>query len=192
MNRTILGSFAALLLAAAGLFWWQGRAVTEVGKNLPQLASLPSGEVTLPDADGKGLSGDAPPEANEATREQRRFDRLDRNRDNIITRVEALTPRVAAFRKLDTDGNNLLSFEEWSVKTSNRFKGADANGDGKLDRAEFATTKPKPGKHPECRCDAAKPHPGSGGRASGGRAGGGKFVPPPPRDSSDEELDPIG
>jgi hypothetical protein len=63
-----------------------------------------------------------------------------------------LGPRVAAFRKLDADHNNLLSFEEWAVKTSDRFRGADRNGDQALNREEFATTKPKPAKRPECRC----------------------------------------
>ena len=29
MNRTVLGAVGALLLAAAGLFWWQGRAAVE-------------------------------------------------------------------------------------------------------------------------------------------------------------------
>ena len=31
MNRTVLGAFASLLLVAAGLFWWQGRAALDVG-----------------------------------------------------------------------------------------------------------------------------------------------------------------
>ena len=69
-----------------------------------------------------------------------------------VARNEALAPRVAAFRKLDTDHNNLLSFEEWAVATSNKFKSADANGDGQLTRPEFATTKPKLAKKPACRC----------------------------------------
>ncbi|MEP7221875.1 MAG: hypothetical protein ABI673_04310 [Novosphingobium sp.] len=183
MNRTVLGAFAALLLTAAGLFWWQGRAATEIGKALPMLAdALPSADA-LPDADGKGLQGAAPPEANEATREQKRFDRLDKNRDNIITRVEMLTPRAAAFRKLDVDGNNLLSFEEWSVKTANRFKGADGNGDNRLDRREFLSTKPKPGQQPQCRCaKPEKPH----GKGKGQPAPAAQAYP----DSSDEELDP--
>ena len=154
MNRTLLGAFAALLLATAGLFWWQGRAATEVGEAPPQFADVPP--EGLPGEDGSGQMGAAPPEANEATKEQRRFDRLDRNRDGKITRVEMLTPRVAQFRKLDTDGNNLLSFEEWAVKTSNRFKGADRNGDNNLDRAEFATTKPKPAAKPVCKCAPVK------------------------------------
>lgn len=152
MNRTVLGAFGALLLAAIGLFWWQGRAAIDPGK-LPLLAPAPAGgELALPTADGRGLNGPALPEVSEATREQRRFDRLDRNRDGRITRVEMLAPRVAAFRKLDVDGNNLLTFEEWAVRGSNRFKAADANGDGQLDRTEFATTKPKPRVQPACRC----------------------------------------
>ncbi len=162
MNRVVLGAFAALLLVAAGIFWWQGRAETEIG-TLPQ---LPAGSGTapadlLPDADGKGLRGPAPPEATEITREQRRFDRLDRDRDARITRTEMLLPRVPDFRKLDKDGNNLLSFEEWAGRTVDRFGGADANRNGSLDRREFATTKPVYRPKPVCRCPPA-PRRGSG------------------------------
>lgn len=155
MNRIVLGAVSALMLAGAGLFWWQGKAATETAA--PPVAApvedagLPSPD-DIPTEDGDGLIGAGLPQANEATREERRFNRFDRNRDNLISRNEALSPRVAAFRKLDTDGNNLLSFEEWAVATSNRFKGADANGDGQLTRPEFATTKPKPAKKPACRC----------------------------------------
>ena len=163
MNRTVLGAFAALFLAAAGLFWWQGRAAIDPGKlPLAGAASALGGDLSLPTADGKGQHGPALPEANEATREQRRFDRLDRNRDGRITRAELLAPRVAAFRKLDVDGNNLLTFEEWAVRGSNRFKAADANGDGQLDRTEFATTRPRPRVAPACKCAGA----GKGGAAT--------------------------
>ena len=153
MNRIVLGAICALLFAGAGLFWWQGRATTERGAPPP---SLPGGEAAadepLPFAHAGGLRGAAPPEADPVTREQKRFDRLDRDRDGRITANEMLAPRAAAFRKLDVDHNNLLSFQEWAVRTENRFKGADANGDGALTREEFVTTKPKPGKHSACRC----------------------------------------
>lgn len=153
MNRTVLGAFGALLLAAAGLFWWQGRAAIDPGRLPPAALAAPAGgDLSLPSADGRGLSGPALPEANEATREQRRFDRLDRDRNSRISRVEMLAPRVAAFRKLDVDGNNLLTFEEWAVRRSNTFKAADANGDGQLDRTEFVTTKPKRHVAPACKC----------------------------------------
>jgi hypothetical protein len=179
MNRILVGALAALLLVAAGVFWWQGRAATERGAP-PPVAALASvaPDDALPSADGSGLKGAAPPEADEMTREQRRFDRLDRNRDGMITRNEMLAFRVAAFRQLDTDHNNLLSFEEWAVRTSNRFKAADADGDQRLTRAEFATTKPKRTAQPQCRC--APP------RARAGR----RQAPQPAAPSPSVEDDP--
>jgi len=155
MNRIVLGAVSALLFAGAGLFWWQGKAATD--NAAPPVAApveVPLGPPPdeIPTEDGDGLMGAGLPEASEATREEKRFNRLDRNRDNLISRNEAMQPRIAAFRKLDTDHNNLLSFEEWAVATSNKFKKADGNGDGNLTRPEFATTKPKPAKRPACKC----------------------------------------
>lgn len=151
MNRLVLGAVSALLLASAGLFWWQSKAATEAAAPLPPAGMQPEPEA-VPTEDGDGLTGDDLPQADAATREERRFNRLDRNRDGLISRNEALVPRAAMFRKLDADHNNLLSFEEWAVATSNKFKAADANGDGQLTRGEFATTKPKPAKPPACKC----------------------------------------
>ena len=155
MNRVVLGAVSGLLLAAAGLFWWQGRAETEQGAPPPTLASAEAGGeplAELPGANGKGLRGALPPEADAATREEKRFNRVDHDHDGRITRNEMLAPRANAFRKLDTDHNNLLSFEEWAVRTSSKFKGADANGDAILTREEFATTKQKKAKKPACKC----------------------------------------
>jgi hypothetical protein len=156
MNRIVLGAVGALLLVGAGIFWWQGRAATERGAALPAALPAAAADDALPTANGAGVSGATPPQMDEVTREQRRFDRLDRNRDAKITRVEMVGPRVAAFRKLDADHNNLLSFEEWAVKTSDRFRGADRNGDQALTRQEFLVTKPKPAKQPECRCTSIR------------------------------------
>ncbi len=180
MQRIVLGAVAALLLVSAGLFWWQGRAASERG-SLPagsQLADLTPGDAELPTASGSGLRGNAPPEASEITREERRFHHVDRNSDGRITPNEMLAPRVAAFRKLDVDGNNLLSFDEWSVKTSNRFKAADANGDRILDRREFTATRAKPAAHPDCRCAAPRATARTGRRSA---------APPPPPDESDDD-----
>ncbi|MDD3799167.1 MAG: hypothetical protein PHE36_08325 [Novosphingobium sp.] len=153
MNRIVLGAIAALGLAGIGMFWWQGRA--EIEKSAPPppvLAGEAPVDDALPVADVSGMQGPAPPEASELTREQQRFFRYDRNRDWRITRNEMLATRADAFRKLDVDGNNLLTFEEWAVATSNRFRAADANGDGELSPGEFAATAPKPKKRPACRC----------------------------------------
>lgn len=154
MTRFIAGAVACLLLVTGGLFWWQGQArnqrlddpVNDKGAQAP--LALPAG-----DEDAMGEAPPMPPEAPEVDREARRFNRYDVNRDNIITRLELMSSRTAAFRKLDKDGNNLLSFEEWAVRTSDRFAGADANNDGKLTRAEFATTAPKrTAPKPDCKC----------------------------------------
>lgn len=154
MGRILAGGVATLLLVAAGLFWWQGRATSEpVHEALiappppPAIEALPEGD---PDATGK-----APPMPGEATpqsREQKRFARYDRNRDGAITRVEMMGSRVKAFKALDKDSDNLLSFEEWAVATSDRFGKADANADGQLTPAEFATTAPKRAAAPKCKC----------------------------------------
>lgn len=152
MNRLVLGAVGALLLAGIGLFWWQGRAEVEQGAPPPMPEPVATSD-ELPEADVSGLTGPAPPEATELTREQRRFFRYDRNRDLKITRREMLSTRTDAFRKLDKDGNNLLTFEEWAVATVERFEKADANRDQELTQAEFATTAPKPAKKkPTCRC----------------------------------------
>jgi hypothetical protein len=156
MGRFLAGSIAALLLAGAGLVWWQGRDSGNPAALHAQPLPPPQGD-DLPSAGDANAVGKAPPpEATARTREEKRFDRYDRNRDNIVTRNEMMSARANEFRKLDKDGNNLLSFEEWAVKTSDRFAGADANKDVRLTRAEFVTTAPKRKAGPVCAC-APKP-----------------------------------
>ena len=84
---------------------------------------------------------DAPvPEAAPATREQKRFDRYDKDRDGRITRDEYLAARRKAFAKLDSNGDGRLSFDEWAIKATTKFAGADKDGSGAMNAAEFATT----------------------------------------------------
>jgi EF hand len=157
MNRTLLGALAALMLVAAGVFWWQGRAATSTG--VPPPEDAPAAEEIeraapgpLPSADVRGRRGPAPPEATELTREQKRFSRYDRDGDGRVTRNELLSTRTAAFRKLDADGNNLLTFEEWAVASATKFRDADANRDLSLTAQEFLTTRPKEQPKPRCAC----------------------------------------
>lgn len=152
MNRIAIGAVAALALASVGLFWWQGRAETETGAPPPAVTEERAVSGPLPTTDVRGLRGPTPPEASEATREQRRFGRLDRDMDGRITRNEMMSTRTEDFRRLDVDDNNLLTFEEWAVTTANRFRGADRNGDLWLSREEFATTRPKEQPKPKCKC----------------------------------------
>ena len=152
MNRLFLGAVITLMLVGIGGFWWQGRAEVEQGAPPPMPVQPPDDEPDIPVADLSDIEGPAPPEATELTREQRRFFRYDRNRDLKISRNEMLSSRTNAFRKLDADGNNLLSFEEWAVATATRFDKADANGNRELTAEEFASTRPKKKAKPACRC----------------------------------------
>src|SRR3546814_1864328 len=70
----------------------------------------------------------AAPEASEQKREERRFNRYDKDRDEAITREEYLASRRKAFAKLDVNGDGRLSFEEWAIRTTDKFAKADADG----------------------------------------------------------------
>lgn len=154
MKHAITGALVTLAAMGLGLFWYQGRAEVEEAAPPPDLSSLliedaaPEG---LPIADAADMIGPTPPEASELTKEQQRFFRYDRDRDWRISRTEMLSTRSAAFRRLDKDGNNLLTFEEWAVTTVDKFEGADANRDNELTPGEFVTTRPKPKKR-KARC----------------------------------------
>jgi hypothetical protein len=154
MRRFLAGGIGALSLAAGGLWLWQTQAYQENEiPAMPPPAALPD---KLPEAGpGAPAFGEAPPtppEAPKASREEVRFNRYDRNRDELISRLEMMGSRTKAFKSLDKDGNNLLTFEEWAAATGERFAGADANKDRLLTRKEFATTKPKQAAKPGCRC----------------------------------------
>lgn len=152
MARLFATLIAGLSLVAAGLFWWHGRSVGDGAAVTARPAPRALLASSLPIADDNAMGEAPPPEATPRTREQRRFDRYDSDRDNMLTRNELLAPRVKDFKKLDTDGNNLLSFDEWAVRTEQKFDGADADHDGKLTRAEFATTAPPPKPPAKCKC----------------------------------------
>lgn len=154
MRRFLAGGVGALLLAGAGLWLWQGQAAQDNAiPASPPPAAIPD---RLPEAGPNAPAfGDAPPtppEAPKASREEQRFNRYDRNRDELISRLEMMGSRTKAFKSLDKDGNNLLSFEEWAAATGERFAGADANKDKLLTRTEFARTKPKAAAKAKCRC----------------------------------------
>lgn len=131
MWRFLAGVGSALLLCGAGLFWW-----TNTPDPSPLLAAV------QPDAPATGEGDDAPPpQAEERTREEKRFDRYDKDRDQSITTEEYLTSRRKAYAKLDANGDGRLSFEEWAKKTTDKFGKADADRSRTLSRTEFATTK---------------------------------------------------
>ncbi|WP_414902937.1 histidine kinase [Sphingomonas flavalba] len=130
MGRFLAGVGSTLLLVAAGFFWWQGAAQRDT--------------VDRPDAPPAALATEPlamPPQADERSREQKRFDRYDKDRNQAISREEYLASRRKAFARLDLNHDGRLDFDEWAKKTTDKFARADADHSNALTRAEFLTTR---------------------------------------------------
>jgi hypothetical protein len=140
MWRFLAGVASALLLVGAGLFLWKGIARSD------DPVAVPGQPLVLQPSP---LS--APPSA-ERSREEKRFDRYDKDRDQLIAKPEYLASRHKAFDKLDANGDGRLSFEEWAVRTTEKFARADVDRSEMLSREEFATTKAKRAEKPRCDC----------------------------------------
>lgn len=144
MWRYFVGAGAALLLAVAAMFLFRGTAAQN-----PLVPPVPAAAAEAPD---EALPNEAP-SASAKTREQKRFDRYDKDRNDAITREEYLLSRRKAFAKLDTNGDGKLGFDEWALKTTSKFAGADKDKSGALTRTEFLTTAVKrSAAKPKCAC----------------------------------------
>ena len=158
----MLAAVCALLLTGAELCWWQARAATEHSAPPPSLAAGgPASEEPLSFDHAGGLRGAAPPEADPVTREQKRFDPLDCNREGRIAANEMLAPSRGGLPQARCRSQQSAVIPGLAVRTIKQFSGADANHDGALTRKEFATTKRNSGEHLACRCS---PMPKSAGR----------------------------
>ncbi|QDZ07673.1 EF-hand domain-containing protein [Sphingomonas panacisoli] len=155
MWRYLAGAGAGALLVAAGMML---QAMRPAG--VAPLAAMPAASA----ATGDGQAADpAVPEATAKTREEKRFNRYDKDRNGAITRDEYLAARKKAYGKLDTNGDGTLSFDEWAVKAETKFAAADADKSGAMNATEFATTAVKRKVRAKTNC-ADKPAPVDEGR----------------------------
>ncbi|MCD2323720.1 histidine kinase [Sphingomonas sp. IC-56] len=152
MWRYVLGLVAVLMLATAAFF-----LVRTPASSRPALpAASRTAAAGDDDSDSTGSLPDEAPSATAKTREEKRFNRYDKDRNDSITREEYLASRRKAYAKLDSNGDGRLSFEEWAAKTTTKFTAADADRSGALTRTEFTTTAPKrKAKKPPCACKPA-------------------------------------
>lgn len=134
MWRYVAGGIAVIAVVVAGFMVFSGNA--RPGPLLPrQPVAQAGGTVVASDP-----LPDVAPEATDKTREQRRFDRYDKDRDAKITREEYLVQRRKAYARLDVNGDGALSFDEWAVKATTKFADADRDKSGAMSAPEFATT----------------------------------------------------
>lgn len=130
--RWIAGGLAVALGVLAILFWRDDSArAGDAALVARPFAATGDGIMTPPPA---------APEASAKTREERRFNRYDKDRSDQISRDEYLASRRKAFARLDANGDGRLAFDEWAVKATDKFATADADRSAALSRVEFATT----------------------------------------------------
>jgi hypothetical protein len=158
MWRYLAGGVAALLLVAAGVLMFKSPARSDT-----VLSAAPALAVTgAAGADAQEALPDSVPEASPKTREEKRFNRYDKDRNALITREEYLASRRKAFAKLDVDKDGRLSFDEWAVKTTDKFAAADADKSGTMTAKEFVATAPKRKAAVRTKCPSGA-RPGAGG-----------------------------
>ena len=146
MARFFAGVAACFLFLTGAFLLWQSPA-----QQSPALPPAPPARAAGPSMVTPQARLQAP-EASPKSREQKRFSRADRDKDGRVETEEVLGPRRKAFAKLDANGNGTLSFEEWAVKSIDKFRGADRDRSGWLTAAEYATTAPPPPKPKKCAC----------------------------------------
>lgn len=157
MWRYLVGAAAGLLLVVAGMMLQASRP-----QSATTLAAMPAASAA-PAPGAQATDDPAVPEALPKTREQKRFNRYDKDRDGSITRDEYLVSRRKAYAKLDTDGNGTLSFDEWGAKAQAKFVGADKDKSGAMNAVEFATTAVKRKSKPKPNCPPGKSAPDEAG-----------------------------
>jgi hypothetical protein len=148
--RFLAGAAACFLLMTGAFLIWQSRA--EHGQGLPDAPPARSAGSSL-------FGSDAPlraPEADEKTREERRFSRYDKNKNGKVEADEYLSARRRNFDKLDIDRNGALSFQEYAAKGIEKFNAAGGRK-GWLSAAEFVATAPPPAKRRACSCGRVQP-----------------------------------
>lgn len=151
MWRYFVGFAGILLLGVASFFFFRAPASSE-----PRLPAAPQPTALAEDTRGEEPLPDEAPRATARTREEKRFNRYDKDRNESITREEYLASRRKAYAKLDSNGDGRLSFEEWAAKTTTKFAQADNDRSGALTRTEFVATAPKrKAKKPACACKPA-------------------------------------
>ena len=148
MLRFLAGVACCFLLMTGAFLIWQSRA-----EQAPGLPAAPTSAGSSWFGSSEPLKA---PEADQKTREQKRFSRYDKNKDGKVEEDEYLAARRRNFDKLDVDHNGALSFQEYASKGIDKFNAAGGRK-GWLTEAEFATTAPTRSTKRKASCSCRAP-----------------------------------
>ncbi|MCP4328465.1 MAG: histidine kinase [Alphaproteobacteria bacterium] len=98
--------------------------------------------VSIPPAAGQSAD---PPGGCDGARAAKHFDRMDANRDGRVTEDEMMQVRLTLVQRADTNGDGVLSADEFSAagqgrqgdRAERRFVRLDADNDGAVTMAEI-------------------------------------------------------
>lgn len=155
MWRYLVGAGAGLVLVVAGMLL--SRALADPVSASGAMPQTSTAATLAPQMAFGDLP--EPPKATDLSREQKRFNRYDKDKNEKVDRAEYLAARTKAFAKLDRNGDGKLDFEEYAVKTVGKFTAADKDKSNSLNRAEFSTTRVIRKPAPRCNCSRASPAP---------------------------------
>jgi hypothetical protein len=153
MWRYLAGAASALVLMTAGFFLM--RSMAEPPGPIPE---APTAESKAPKSEDplaspmRFANKGAPPTATEFSKEEKRFNRYDKDKNGAVAKEEYFLSRRKAYAKLDVNSDGVLSFNEYAVKTLTKFTKADGDKSGGLNRGEFSTTRVIRKEKPKLKC----------------------------------------
>jgi hypothetical protein len=153
MWRYLAGAASALMLMTAGFFLM--RSMAEPPGPIPEAPVATSNAATAEDPLASPMrfaSKGTPPTATEFSKEEKRFNRYDKDKNGAVAKEEYFLSRRKAYAKLDVNGDGVLSFDEYAVKTLTKFAKADGDKSGGLNRGEFSTTRVIHKEKPKLKC----------------------------------------
>ncbi len=165
MWRYLAGAASALVLIVAGFFLVRSMAGQEVLPPVPETEVSVQPE-TIELASAIRFAGSSkPPTATELSKEEKRFNRYDKDKNGAVAKSEYLASRRKAYEKLDVNGDGVLSFDEYATKTAKKFVAADKDRSGVLNRSEFSTTRVVRKGKPKPNCPPARAQPAAEDKA---------------------------
>ncbi len=156
MWRYLAGAASALVLIMAGFFLVRSMAGQEVLPPVPETTvEAEKADITELANPMRFAGSTKPPSATELSKEEKRFNRYDKDKNGAVAKAEYLASRQKAYTKLDVNGDGVLSFDEYAVKTVKKFAAADRDKTGSLNRSEFSTTRVVRKLRPKLNCPPA-------------------------------------
>jgi hypothetical protein len=155
MWRYLAGAASTIVLMAAGFFLVQSMANPPGA--VPAAPSAARAAVPTPADDPlaspmRFADKGQPPTATELSKEEKRFNRYDKDKNGAVAKEEYFLSRRKAYAKLDVNGDGVLSFNEYAVKALTKFTKADGDKSGTLNRGEFSTTRVVRKEKPKMKC----------------------------------------